>query len=188
MPGMKISHTPLLPSTRMGRRRPSQLAKGPHQADPFGIGRPHGKAHAGHLVKHRRMRAQHAPRLHVPARAEQLQVSFAQCWCKAIGVDALVIDAMVVGPLQARVARQGRGLELGFEEVGAPAALQWRAIDQARTAGRGCIKAKQGRNGAVMAPQHRVGIMMATIGDALQLWIHECAGETFCALSTGDLC
>ena len=87
---MNSSHTPLPPSTRIGRRRPSQSQKGPTTLTRSALGAHTREAHAGDAVEGGRMRAQHPPGLHVAAGAEQRQVSVGQCWREAVGIDALV--------------------------------------------------------------------------------------------------
>ena len=82
MPGTNSSHTPVLPSARIGCAQPVQPSKSPVTRTPCAVGRPHREAgagdRAGRGVVGAHVRAEHVPQALVAALADQVQVDLAE--------------------------------------------------------------------------------------------------------------
>ena len=96
-------------------------------ADALGIGRPHGKAHAGHPVERGHLRAQLGVALQEIALAEEIDLVLGQAQGEAVRVFQLVCGAALVHDDQAIDERLAAPAEDRLEEAAAVDARHFRA-------------------------------------------------------------
>ena len=138
-------------------------------ADPFGVGRPGRKQHAGDAVGFVRVRAQETVGVPVLAFAEQVQVEIGHLRREAVGIVGNMLVVVRIAPDQPVAFRHLIGLALPLEQIGVGNPLQRQvAFSDMDLLRMGQVSAHHDLFILGMAAQHGKGVMVAGFDDTLQ--------------------